>query len=224
MNKLDELAYLVQKGENVEAVSCASQLLNNSCSVEEVVEALSKGLDVLKDKCTIENFQLLDVLLATRAMTEVVDECISVRMQQKLDVLAEVYEKTRPGEPRRVIVIGTIQGDVHDLGKHVVATICRFSNFKVVNLGKDVPVDKFVDTALAENADFIGVSSLMTVSMSKIPGIKEGLISKGLGHIPVIGGGAAVKQSSTEKLGLDYIAQDAFDGVDFLCKYTTHKN
>lgn len=224
MNRLDELAYLVQRGENIEAVSLADKLLDDSCSVEEIVEALSKGLEVLRDKCTIENFQLLDVLLATRAMTEVVDECIATRMQEKLDVLADAYEKSRPDDPRRVIVLGTMQGDVHDLGKHIVATLCRFSNFRVVNLGKDIPADKFVEAALEENADFIGVSSLMTVSMLKIPGIKEGLISKGLGHIPVIGGGAAVKQSSAERLGLDYVAQDAFDGLDFLCKQTAHKN
>ncbi|HEB72347.1 MAG TPA: hypothetical protein ENI77_06965 [Nitrospirae bacterium] len=224
MNKLDELSYLVQRGENVEAVSCANKLLNNSCSVEEIVEAISRGLEVLKDKCTIENFQLLDVLLATRAMVEVVDECLAIRMQEKLDILAETYEKTRPNEQRSVIVIGTIQGDVHDLGKHIVATLCRFSNFKVVNLGKDIPAEKFVETAQAENADFIGVSSLMTVSMSNIPGIKEGLIKKGLEHIQVVGGGSAVLQSSMERLGLDYIAQDAFDGLNFFCKHSTLKN
>ncbi len=224
MDQLDELSYLVQKGENAQAVACADKLLSDSCSVEEIVEALSKGLEVLRNKCTIENFQLLDVLLATRAMIEVVDECIATKMQGKMDVLAETFEKTRPDEPRSTIVIGTIQGDVHELGKHIVATLCRFNNFRVVNLGKDVPVEKFVETAIKENADFIGVSSLMTVCMMKIQEIKSGLTHRGYGHIQVVGGGAAVQQSSSGALGLDYVAHDAFDGLDYFCKYSDHHN
>ena len=173
MNQLNELSYLVQKGENVQAVSCASKLLTDSCSVEEVVDALSKGLDVLRNKCTVENFQLLDVLLATRAMVEVVDECIATKMQENMDAAADEFEKNMRVKPKSTIVMGSIQGDVHDLGKHIVATLCRFNNFRVIDLGKDVLVEKFVDTAISQNAEFIGVSSLMTVCSSKIQGYQN---------------------------------------------------
>ncbi len=223
MDKLDELSYLVQKGENVEAVSCANDLLTEDCPVEEVVDAISKGLEVLRNKCTIENFQLLDVLLASRAMVEVVDECIATRMKENMDDAADAFNMNQPSKTIATIVIGAILGDVHDLGKHIVATLCRFNNFRVIDLGKDVPVEKFVDTAIKENADFIGVSSLMTVSMGNIEHIKTQLAEKGFGHIAVIGGGAAIQQSSCESLNLDYVAQDAFDGLDFFCNQNSHK-
>ena len=218
MDPLNELAFLVQQGENVEAVACAERLLADSYTVEDIVGALSKGLAILRNKCTIENFQLLDVLLASRAMVEVVDECIARRLQKEMDRAADEYEKYSGSRKRQTLVIGTIQVDVHDLGKHVMATLSRFNDFRVVNLGKDVPVETFVKAAIDEEADFLGVSSLMTVCLPKIKLIKPELARKGYDHIKVIGGGGAVQQSTAETLGLDYLAYDAFDGLDYLGK------
>jgi methylmalonyl-CoA mutase cobalamin-binding domain/chain len=220
MNPLNDLALLIQHGENVQAVKCAEKLLNNSCSVEDIISAVSKGLAILRNKCTIENFQLLDVLLASRAMVEVVDECIARKLENDMDRIAEKHEATTDMPKEKTIVIGTIQGDVHDLGKHVVATLCRFNNFHVVNLGKDVPIDSFVKAAIKEKADFIGVSSLMTVCLPKIKHIKDALVIKGYEHIKVVGGGSAVQQSSADTLNLDYLAYDSFDGLDYFCNFT----
>lgn len=215
MELLDELALLVQKGENSMAVACASRMLSDSYRVEDIVGAVSRGLIVLRDKCTIENFQLLDVLLASRAMAEVVDECIARELQNEMDTLADQYGNISVKESNRTLVIGTIHGDVHDLGKHVVATLCRFSNLNVVNLGKDVPVETFVRAAIQEKADFVGVSCLMTVCLAEIKNIKGALEDKDYGHIKIVGGGSAVQQSSAETLNIDYLAYDAFDGLDY---------
>ncbi len=220
MDPLMDLALLVQHGENREAVLCAEKLLADSYSVEQVVDAVAKGVAILRNKCTVENFQLLDVLLACRAMTEVVDECVAIQLKHQLDASAGEHERAAGPPPWKTIVIGTIQGDVHDLGKHVMATLCRFNNLKVVNLGKDVPVENFVVAARKENADFVGVSSLMSVCLPKIKLIKPALAAQGLEHVKVIGGGSAVQQSTKEALRLDYLAYDAFDGLDYLCKIT----
>lgn len=215
MNPLLELSQLVQQGQNREAVAYTEKLLDDSYSVSDIVKALSDGLAVLRNKCTIENFQLLDVLLASRAMVEVVDECIARKFERAMDDMADIYEDKAHPRQRKTLVIGTIQGDVHDLGKHVVATLCRFNEFKVINLGKDVPAEAFVESAIKENANFVGVSSLMTVCLSEIKEIKPALVGKGYGHVKVVGGGAAVQQSSAESLCLDYKADDAFDGLDY---------
>jgi len=215
MDRLKELSLLVQQGENVQAVSCAQRLLADSCPVEEIVQALSEGLEVLRNKCTVENFQLLDVLLATRAMVEVVDECLAKKLQTEMDTMALAHEKASNVAPVKTIVIGTIQGDVHDLGKHIVATICRFKNMRVINLGKDVAVERFVDAAIAESADYIGVSSLMTVCLTRIRKIKEELERRGHKGVIVVAGGGAAQQSAPEALNVDYVAHDAFDGLDF---------
>ena len=216
MNRLSDLSLLVQQGENVEAVRCAEKLLDNSVSIEEIVKAVSQGLAVLRNKCTVENFQLLDVLLASRAMVEVVDECIAKKLKGEMNILGDSQEP-HTNSDAKTIVIGTIQGDVHDLGKHVVMTLCRFNNLRVVDLGKDVPVDNFIMAASEEKADFIGVSSLMTVCLPRISIIKDLLREKGLEGVKVIGGGSAVQQSSAEKLKLDYLAFDAFEGLDYIC-------
>ncbi len=215
MEPLDELSMLVQKGENSLAVACADKLLRGSCSVEDIVSAVSDGLAVLRDKCTVENFQLLDVLLATRAMVEVVDECISKSLKDEMDNLSNEHEKTAKAEPQKTLVIGTIQGDVHDLGKHLVATLCRFNNIRVINMGKDIAVEQFVKAAIKEKADYVGVSSLMTVCLPKIKHIKTSLELKGYGDIKVVGGGAAIQQSTIETLNIDYLAYDAFEGLDY---------
>lgn len=216
---LAALALLVQQGENTEAVACARRLMENSHSVEDIVGAVSKGLEALRNKCTVENFQLLDVLLASRAMVEVVDECLALRLQSRMDDIAGAFERLTSAPPRATLVIGTIQGDVHELGKHVVATLCRFSNIRVINLGRDVPPDRFVETAIAEEADFIGVSSLMTVCLPKIRLIKPALARRGADHIIVAAGGGSARQSSAETLDVDYVAYDAFDGLDFFMNH-----
>jgi len=219
LDRLKELSLLVQHGENVQAVSCAEKLLAQACPMEDIVKALSDGLEVLRNKCTIENFQLLDVLLATRAMVEVVDECLARKLQTEMDTMADSFERASGEAPTKAIVIGTIQGDIHDLGKHIVATLCRFKNMRVVNLGKDVSVDRFVDTAIAENAAFIGVSSLMTVCLSRINEIKDELARRGHDHILVVAGGGAAQQSSPDRLNVDFVAHDAFDGLDFFLNH-----
>lgn len=216
---MTELALLVQQGENVEAVACAERLLADSYSVNDIVGALSKGLAMLRNKCTVENFQLLDVLLASRAMVEVVDECVARQLKHEMDSAAGEYEteafRSGGNGKRKTLVIGSIQGDVHDLGKHVVATLLRFNDFRVVNLGKDVPVETFVRAAMQEKADFVGVSSLMTVCLPKIKQIKPELVRRGHGHVKVVGGGGAAQQSDAGSLELDYLAYDAFDGLDY---------
>jgi len=217
MSSLKELSLLVQQGENIEAVECASQLLEGTVSVEEIIDAVSQGLTILRNKCTVENFQLLDVLLASRAMVEVVDECIARKLQDEMNRLVkERDEKEDAQQKNKTLIIGTIQGDVHDLGKHVIATLCRFNNFNVIDLGKDVPVDNFIKAAIEENADYIGVSSLMTVCLPRISQIKKSLLEKGADKIKVVGGGSAVQQSRADSLNLDFLAFDAFEGLDYM--------
>ena len=85
MDPLSELVLLIEQGENVGAVALSSRLLKNSYGIEDIVHAVSKGVAILRNKCTVENFQLLDVLLASRAMVEVIDECIAQKLKETMD-------------------------------------------------------------------------------------------------------------------------------------------
>lgn len=214
MPDLSKLIRLVGTGENLEAVVEADRLISQGVSVEKIInEGLITSLQSLNDKCTKENFQLLDVLLASRAMVEVVDQILSRKLEDSMDQFADVYEKKHK-DKTKTLVIGTIQGDVHDLGKHLVATLSKISGIKVINLGKDVPPEVFVGTAIKENADIIGVSSLMTVCLPTINKIKSLLQDKDINPV-IVAGGAAAQQVEDGYLNVDYVAFDAFDGLNY---------
>ena len=217
MPKFSKLIRLVETGENLEAVAEADRLVSQGIPVKEIINnGLVNSLQSLKDKCTIENFQLLDVLLASRAMVEVIDQVVARELEGNMDQIAEEYEK-KGDDKTKILVIGTIQGDVHDLGKHLVATLSRISGIKVINLGKDVLPEVFVEAAVREKADIIGVSSLMTVCLPTINEIRSLIQRKGI-NPKIVAGGAAAQQVESGYLDVDYVAFDAFDGLNYFLK------
>ncbi|MBF8275030.1 MAG: putative cobalamin binding protein [Candidatus Brocadiaceae bacterium] len=216
MADISRLAMLVEAGENTDAVAEADLLISLGIPAKTIInEGLIPALQSLKDKCTTENFQLLDVLLASRAMSEVIDQVIARKLEGHMDLIANMYEVANKSLTKtKTLVIGTIQGDVHDLGKHLVATLSRMSGIKVINLGKDVPPEVFVEAAVREKADVIGVSSLMTVCLPAINEIRQ-LAQKKAIYPRIVAGGAAVQQVDDGYLDVDYIAFDAFDGINY---------
>lgn len=219
MADISRLAKLVEMGENADAVVEADRLISRGIPVKIIInDGLIPALQSLRDKCTTENFQLLDVLLASRAMVEVIDQVVARGLEGNMDRLADMYEeKNKTKERTKTLVIGTIQGDVHDLGKHLVATLSRMSGIRVINLGKDVPPEVFVNAAAREKADIIGVSSLMTVCLPAINEIRH-LAQKSAIHPVIVAGGAAVQQVEDGYLDVDYVAFDAFDGLNYFLK------
>jgi len=220
MSELSLLIELVERGENVKAVAEADRLISIGLPAKEIINnGLIIALQSLKHKCTIENFQLLEVLLASRAMVEVIDQVMARNLEGEMDKIAHVHSLTNEAEAeQKVLVIGTIQGDIHDLGKHLVATLSSLSGLKVINLGKDVPPAAFVEAAERENADFVGVSSLMTVCLPTINEIRPLLKDRGITPL-IIAGGAAVQQAEKDCLDVDYKAFDAFDGINYFMKH-----
>jgi len=215
MADLQKLAQFVEQGDNVQAVAEADQLLNEGVPAKKIIdEGLVKALQALKSKCTIENFQLLEVLLSSRAMVEVIDQVVARDLQNKMDDLIPSKISTNKEGKTLTLVIGTIQGDVHDLGKHLVATISTLSGINVINLGKDVSPETFVTSAIKEKADIIGVSALMTVCLPTINDIRP-LANKMGVHPLIVAGGAAVQQADKDYLDVDYMAFDAFEGLNF---------
>lgn len=219
MADLSTLIRLVENGENEKAVTEADRLFSDGVSAKEIiVDGLTVALQALKDKCTIENFQLLEVLLSSRALVEVVDQVIARELENSMDQIVSSHNTLSPKEPNsKVLVVGTIQGDVHDLGKHLVATLSSLSGLKVINLGKDVSPQTFVNAAVKENADFIGVSALMTVCLPLINDIRPLAVENNIKPI-IVAGGAAAQQADRDYLDVDYVAFDVFDGLNYFLK------
>lgn len=205
--RLNDLIEAIIKGEADQAVAIADRLLGQGVTFESIIEdGLTEALRSLDAKCTIEEFNLLEIMLAGRAMMAVLDEVISPRLP-----FINSFN-----HPDKSIVIGTIKGDIHDLGKQVVKIVLRARGFKVIDLGRDVEPLDFVRMAVIEGARYIGVSSLLTVNIPYIREIKRILRTEGLEGIKVIAGGAAIQQATPQDLDVDYIAKDAFDVLYYL--------
>lgn len=126
-------------------------------------------------------------------------------------------EMTRRGTSRQVlgkVVLGTIHGDIHDIGKTLVGTMLSAAGFQVFDLGVDVPVETFISKALEVEADLIGVSALLTTTMVRQRDVIKALDEKGLRpRIKVMVGGAPVTRQWVESIGADGYSEDAFGAV-----------
>ena len=120
------------------------------------------------------------------------------------------------------VVIATVKGDVHDLGKNIVAALLQNSGFQLIDLGKDVPAQTIVEAAKANRADIVGLCALMTTTMTEIETVVEALRADGV-NAKVMAGGAAVTPEYAKEAGADLYAPDGVAAVK-LAKEALHKN
>jgi len=141
-----------------------------------------------------------------------------------LVVAAEMVEKTvqkllphlsKEGARKKArVVVGTVAGDIHDLGKNLVATLLSVSGYEVVDLGKDVPVESFVEAVKEKEPQFLGMSALMTTTMVNQRAVIEALVDGGLrDKIRILVGGAPAGEEWRKEIGADGYAQDAIRAV-----------
>ncbi len=200
-----KLIAAILDGNCAESVSQAEHLCECGMSPEHIVlHGIEAAMSELDGKCTLEDFNLLEIMLAGRAVME---------------VMKALYPSgTTMSSTKGTVVIAALEGDVHDLGKNVLRIVLIGSGYRVVDCGKDCPLERLLDTAERENPVAIGISGLITPVIPQVRQIKELLILQGLERIKVIAGGAALKQSSPEKLNVDFVAESAFDASHYLDK------
>jgi len=200
MNKLVEV---LLEGDHAAALAEARRLRTAGMAPERIVtEGLEAAMQRLDDKCTVESFNLLEIMLVGRAVSAVVNELYP--------------EGVPPEHGRDTFVIATLEGDVHDLGKNIAKMVLIGKGYRVVDLGKDCPVETLVNAAEREHAHAVLVSGLITPVIPQVRKVRPALDKRGLGGIRVVAGGAALKQSSAEALNVDYVAETAFDGARYL--------
>jgi methanogenic corrinoid protein MtbC1 len=156
----------------------------------------------LDGKCTLEEFNLLEIMLAGRAVTE---------------VMKLLYpEGSTAAATKATVIIATLEGDVHDLGKNILKMVLTGSRYRVVDCGKDCPLEKLAESAEKEQPLAIGISGLITNVIPQVKQVKDLLRVRKLEWVKVMAGGAALKQSSAEKLNVDFVAESAFDSLHYL--------
>ena len=200
MNKLVEA---ILEGDSEESVSQVKRLSELGLSSERIVIAgVESAMSALDGKCTLEQFDLLEIMLAGRAVTEVMKFLHPGGMA--------------PAGAKGKVVLATLEGDIHDLGKNILKMILVGKGYYVVDCGRDCALRKLIDTVEMENPLAVGVSGLITLVMPKVRQVREQLALRGLHQVKVMAGGAALKQSTPETLNVDFVADSAFEGLRFL--------
>jgi 5-methyltetrahydrofolate--homocysteine methyltransferase len=164
-----------------------------------IFRGLIPGMDVVGEKFRRNEYYVPQVLLSARAM------------YAGLDLLKPLITAgSGAGDQVGVVVIGTAQGDLHDIGKNLVAMMLEGAGFTVVNLGRDVAPEKFVAAAQEHSADIVGISALMTTTMPAMKRTIDALIRAGLrDRVKVMVGGAPVSQAFADEIGADGYARDS---------------
>ena len=144
-------------------------------------------------------------------------------MKQAMQLLEpELRARRQAVQSRGTVVIGTVQGDIHEIGKSLVATMLSANGFEVHDLGVDVPVEKFIDTVSATGAHILGLSALLTTTMSMQNKVIGALSDAGLrAQVKVMVGGAPVSHRWAEDIGADGYAEDAVDAVELAKRLVT---
>jgi dimethylamine corrinoid protein len=200
---LDNLIAAILEGNSVESVSQAGQLCRCGMSSEDIVkQGIEAAMSTLDAKCTLEQFNLLEIMLAGRAVTEVIKFLYPAGTEMPCT--------------KGTIVIATLEGDVHDLGKNIFRMVLIGNGYRVVDCGKDCPLPKLMDVTEREQPLAIGVSGLITPVIPLVRQVKDQLALRRLDRALVIAGGAALKQSMADKLNVDFVAESAFDGLHYL--------
>lgn len=199
---------------------------------QAVINSEAEKIPILAEKAIKKGFEPIDIIDKALVLgMQVVGEkfengeyflphlIISANGMKKAMEILKPHLESRKQEIEKVgtVVIGTVQGDIHEIGKTLVATILSANGFEVHDLGVDVPADEFIKAVIEFNADVVGLSALLTTTMTVQREIIEALREKGLRNkIKVIIGGAPVSLEWARKIGADGFAGDAVRAVDVL--------
>lgn len=203
MELLDQISNYLQNGEDEKVLELTKKALDEKISPKDILNrGLIVGMNVVGEKFRDFEIFLPDVLLSAKAMSAAMDHLKPMLMQDDLPNIGK-------------IVIGTVQGDLHDIGKNLVGIMLKGVGVEVIDLGKDVHPENFVDTAVKEKASIIGMSALLTTSTPMMKKVVEILHERGLSDtIKTIVGGAPLSADYATELGADSYASDAADAVD----------
>ena len=196
MADLKALADAVIKGDQKDAMKITKAALEKSTPAKSVLyDGLIVGMDVIGARFKKNEVYIPDVLIAARAM------------KMAMEILEPELLKAGV-KPIAKFLIGTVQGDLHDIGKNLVAMMLKGAGWKVVDLGVDVAPDKFVQAAIDENADVIGLSALLTTTMVNMKEVVELAKNKDC-KAKIVVGGAPLTQSYADEIGAHGYAPDA---------------
>jgi 5-methyltetrahydrofolate--homocysteine methyltransferase len=202
MTNIADLSLAVEKGKRNDAKALTQALLNEGMKPLDIVEAgLVPGMSAIGEKFKNNEVFVPEMLIAARAMKE------AMLLLEPLLVLAGI-------KPKHTVVIGTVQGDLHDIGKNLVSMMLKGANFGIIDLGTNVPPEKFVSALQESGASVLALSALLTTTMPAMRTAVETVRAAGFKDVKIMIGGAPVTQDFSNEIGADGYSADAASAVD----------
>ena len=203
MSILNEISENLQKGKAKIVKQLVQQAIDEKIPVEEILnKGLLDGMSVIGEKFKNNEVFVPEVLVAARAMNA------GVELIKPLLAAAGVKATGR-------VCIGTVRGDLHDIGKNLVKMMLEGKGLEVIDLGTDVSPDTFVQTAIDQNCQIICCSALLTTTMSEMENVVKKATEAGIrDKVKIMIGGAPVTQAFCDQIGADYYTPDAASAAD----------
>lgn len=203
MADLNLLAETITKGDQKKAIEMTKAAFAEGVPVKQILdEGLIGGMNIIAARWKRNEVYIPEVLIAARAM------------KSAIEILEPEFAKAGI-EPIGKCMIGTVQGDLHDIGKNLVVMMLKGAGFDVVDIGVDVPASKFIAQAKTHKPQVIGMSALLTTTMPAMEKTLKALREANI-DAKIIVGGAPVTQGYAEKIGADGYSPDAASAVDLV--------
>ena len=203
MVDLSKMRDALVNGKADEVRDMVKKALDEGQEVEKILnEGLIAGMDIVGEKFKRNEFYVPEMLIAARAMKAGMEVLRPILVQKDV-------------KPLGTVVLGTVRGDLHDIGKNLVGMMLEGAGFEIVDLGVDVSPEKFVQTVKEKKAQIVGLSALLTTTMPSMKDVIKALEEEGIrDKVKVMIGGAPVTQNYADEIGADGYAPDAASAAD----------
>ena len=209
---LSVISQAIQDGDEKKVVQTVEEAIKNGMLATDILDkGLVPGIQALGERFKGGEVFLPEIMISARAMN------------RGVKVLKPYFTGEEMGK-QGAVVLGTVEGDLHDIGKNLVKMMLESNGFRVIDVGVDVPATSFADAAREEKADIVGVSSLLTITMNSIPEVVDALERSGLrDKVRVMVGGAPVTREFADSIGVEGFAEDCVSAVDEAKRLMTMK-
>ncbi len=203
MSILEEMSEKLQKGKAQDVKELVQKAIDEKIKARTILEeGLMSGMNIIGTKFKNNEVYVPEVLIAARAMNS------GIEVLRPLLISEGVESKGK-------VILGTVKGDLHDIGKNLVKMMMEGKGLEVIDLGTDVPADKFIDTATEQNAKIIACSALLTTTMTEMKNVVDKAVEDGVrDQVTIMIGGAPVTQNFCESIGADLYAPDAASAAE----------
>ena len=207
MDILSEISGYLQQGRASNVKELVTKAIQEGIGAKQILEeGLLSGMSIIGEKFKNNEVYVPEVLIAARAMNA------GVELLKPELAKADVKSHGKA-------VLGTVKGDLHDIGKNLVKIMLEGKGIEVVDLGVDVAPEKFIDTAVKENAQIIACSALLTTTMGMMKNVVDAAVEKGVrGNFKIMIGGAPITENFCKSIGADYYTPDAASASDVALK------